>query len=89
VPYPPRRPLLARGREVEPGAIPVPGPARRCWSCSFPVARGLGPGAAVPDGVPLAVGDGHAPGGLGVAGGGGQVTGQGRVSQSRSNTPMG
>ena len=47
------------------------------------VVLGFGSGAAVPDGVALLVGDGHAPGGLRVAGGGaGQVAGQGGVDRA-------
>jgi hypothetical protein len=41
------RPGLAGGGEGEPG------PARWCWSGPGAVAGGSGPGAAVPDGVPL------------------------------------
>src|SRR5437016_379859 len=48
-------PWFGRGCEGE--SRPVPG--RR--SGSFPVALGFGPGTAVPDGVPLLVGYGHAP----------------------------
>ena len=69
------------GGEREPGPVPVPGPAGagRSWSGAFRVL-GFGPGAAVPDGVAVLVGHGHAPGRLRVAGGRvGQVAGQGGV----------
>jgi hypothetical protein len=69
-------PWFGRGCEGE--SRPVPG--RR--SGSFPVAPGFGPGTAVPDGVPLPVGYGHAPRRRRVAGGrGGQVAGQPRVDR--------
>src|SRR5262249_35770755 len=69
-------PWFGRGCEGE----TRPGPGRR--SGSFPVALGVGPGTAVPDGVPLLVGYGHAPRRHGVAGGrGGQVAGQPRVDR--------
>ncbi len=77
--------VLAGGGEGEPWPVPVPGPARWSRSLWFPVTFGFGSGAAVADGVPVLVGDGDAPGGLGVAGGGvGKVAGEGGVSQSRS-----
>jgi anaerobic selenocysteine-containing dehydrogenase len=65
---PAARPIPAGGGEGEPG---------RPGTRAFPVALGLGPGAAVTDSVPLLVGDRHAPSGLRVVrGGGGQVAGQ-------------
>ena len=79
-------------RAARPGRAGVngrrePGPARRPGSGSFPVALGFGPGAAVPDGVPVLVGDGHAPGRRRVLrGGGGQVAGQPRVDRADART---
>jgi len=71
-----RRARLIGGREGEPGPAGQVRPTRRIRFVPF---RGGGcrPGAALADGVALAVGDGQAPGGAGVAGrGGGQVAGQ-------------
>src|SRR6185437_3207394 len=59
------RPVPASRGEREPG---VPG---RAGSGAFPVGPGFGPGAAVPDGVAVLVGHGHAPGCLRVARDGG------------------
>ena len=67
------RAVLAGGREGEPWAVPVP------------VVFGFGPGAAVPDSMPVLVGDGHAPGRLGILGGGaGQLAGEGGVDEANS-----
>src|SRR6185437_1742211 len=52
------RPVPAGRGEAEPG----PGPARRPRARPLPVVPGFGPGAAVPDGVAVLVGDRHAPG---------------------------
>src|SRR5689334_1889754 len=72
-------PWFGRSREGE--SRPVPG--RR--SGSLPVAPGFGPGTAVPDGVSVLVGHGHAPRRRGVAGGsGGQVAGQPGVDRPDS-----
>ncbi len=90
-----RRPGLPGGGEGEPGPagrVRPARPARRagCAGCAglipgaaAPAAGGCGPCAAVPDGVSLAVGDGHAPGRAGAAGrGGGQVAGQVGVDEA-------
>ena len=70
------RPVPAGRGEAEP---------RRSGAGAFAVALGSGPGAAVPDGVSLVVGDGQAPRGLRVAGGGGgQVAGQPRVDRAQA-----
>jgi hypothetical protein len=83
IPYPPggRCPLAATkvkpsrpGSGVGPGGSCPPGLPR--LARVLMVAR-FGPGAAVADGVALGVGDRHAPGRPGVAGGrGGQLPGQ-------------
>src|SRR5580692_4873754 len=66
------RPALTGGSEGEPGT------AGRIVPAGCLPSRG--PGAAVPDRVPVLVGDRHAPGGPGVAGrGSSQVAGQVRV----------
>ena len=71
------RPVPAGRGEREPG---VPG---RAGSGAFPVTLGFGAGAAVPDRVPVLVGDRHAPGRLGVPRGrGGEVAGQPRVDRA-------
>ena len=68
---------LISGGEGEPCSAGRVGPAGRAGFAPCRPVGGCRPGAAVPDGVALAVGDGHAPGGPGVAGrGGGQVAGQ-------------
>ena len=83
------------GGAQPPGAISAAGRAvpagrgeaepRRSGAGAFAVALGFGPGAAVPDGVSLVVGDGQAPGGLRVArGGGGEVAGQPRVDRAQA-----
>ena len=86
------RPVLAGGGERESRPRGAAGLAGRITSVrrtgSMPFRRllavlGFGPGAAVPDGVPVLVGHGDAPGRLGVLGGrGGQVAGQGRVDRA-------
>ena len=80
VPYPPgglSRPAGVKENPSSPGG--GPGPAR------LRVALGFGAGAAVGDGVPLAVGDRQAPGGLRIGrGGGGQVPGQPRVHRAEA-----
>ena len=78
VPYPPGGPSRPAGVKENPVSPGGPGPAR------FRVVLGFGSGAAVGDGVPLAVGDGQAPRGLRVRrGGGGQVPGQPRVHRAQ------
>jgi hypothetical protein len=72
---------LIGGGEAEPcsaGRVRIAGRAGFVPFSTVPlVAGGCGPSAAVPDGVPLAVGDRHAPGRPRVAGGGrGQIAGQ-------------
>ena len=93
---PARRPVPAAGGDGESWAVPAgrAGRIRRAGSAGRPgfllVARpfsavsGGGPGAAVPDRVAVLVGDGQAPGGRGVGGGGaGQVPGQPRVDRAQ------
>src|SRR5689334_20097977 len=83
------------GGAQPPGVISAPGwavPAgrgegepRRAGSGALAVVPGFGAGAAVPDGVSLVVGDGEAPGCLGVGcGGGGQVAGQPGVDRAQA-----
>src|SRR6185312_14468438 len=82
----------AAGGAQPPGAVPSgrsvpagrgerePGFSRRSGAGALLVVPGFGAGAAVPDGVAVRVGQGHAPGCLRVARrGGGQVPGQPRV----------
>jgi hypothetical protein len=79
-----RRTRTVGGGEGERWPAGRVGPARRVRFVPLTTAVGrCGPGAAVPDGVPLAVGDGHAPGRARVAGRGrGQVPGQVRVDMA-------